>query len=123
MLRLLKKLSKKKNLITAVMGVVLILLWLSYLIFGSGEKKTELLILGFILPLVAYGFMRLTFKIVMTNASERIRTFAAWFFLISGTVGLIFVGLLTFIRDFPNGFSPVIGVLMGMMVAVLDEVR
>lgn len=120
---MLKKLSPKKNLITAVMGVVLILLWLSYLILGSEEKKTELLILGLVFPPVAYGLMRLAFKIVMINASERIRTFASWFFLISGAVGLIFVGLLTFIRDFPNGFSPVIGVLMGMMVAVLDEVR
>lgn len=119
---MLEKFVHKRKLISLVFLGALLMFWLLYWIFGSGEDKNMLLILTPILPIIIYGFARFMFKIVRINAPMKFITFGVWFFFIMGALGII-LNLIGFIKGFPNGLSPTLGACMGLIVAVLAEAK
>lgn len=119
---MLEKIVKKK-ISFFVIGVILLLaLCTLTLIFGSGEDKIIVLVLSLILPFVIYGFVRLMFKIVGTNAPLRFMKFGVAFFFLCGLLGA-FMDLIWFITDFPNGLSISLGCCLGLIISTLDEAK
>ena len=119
---MLKKMVEKTNLITFIFAGVLSVLWLLYLILGSGEDKIKILVLTPVLPFILYGFVRLIFKVVRMNAPLKAILFFVYFFLIVGTLGILMMSV-EFISGFPNALSPTLGGSMGLIVAVLAEAK
>ncbi len=117
---MLNKLIYRRNLILLIFAIVLVVFWLIYLIFGSGEDKVTFLILTPILPIITYGFMRIGFKTMNVNGSNKYINFCLNFFLVTGTLGLAMMTI-NFIAEFPNGLTPTLGGCMGLIIAVLDE--
>jgi hypothetical protein len=117
---MLEKIVNIRRILVMIFGGLLLVLWVLYLIMGSGENKTTLLILTPILSIVIYGFMRFAFKVVLINASLLITKIFIYFFLIVGTFGIVTM-IVGFIAGFPNGLSPALGAFMGLVIAVLSE--
>ena len=117
---MLNKLVQKKNMILIVCSAVLLIFWTLTLIFGNGEDKMTDLILSLVLPLVIYGFVRFSFKVVRIHASRKFIKFAIYFFFIMGVLGIM-QDVIHFITRFPNGFSPTLTYCLGLVIAVLDE--
>lgn len=117
---MLEKIVNIRRILVMIFGGLLLVLWVLYLIMGSGENKTTLLILTPILSIVIYGFMRFAFKVVLINASLLITKIFIYFFLIVGTFGIVTM-IVGFIAGFPNGLSPALGASMGLVIAVLSE--
>ena len=92
------------------------------MIFGNVEDKMTDLILSLVLPLVIYGFVRFSFKVVRIHASRKFIQFAIYFFFIMGVLGIM-QDVIHFITRFPNGFSPTLTYCLGLVIAVLDEAK
>ncbi len=116
---MLNKLIQKRKIVLVVSAIVL---WTLTLIFGNGADKVKILVLSLILPFVIYGFVRLMFKVVRINATIKFINFVVCFFFIMGVFSVA-MSVIYFITDFPNGLSPALTACLGMMLAVLDEVR
>lgn len=119
---MLTKLTQKKNIILIGFAIILLVFWTLTLLFGNGEDKIIVLVLSLVLPFIIYGFVRLMFKIVNINASFKAMRFFLWFFLIVGTLGTIIM-IVEYITGFPNGLSPTLGACLGLIIAVLDEIK
>lgn len=117
---MLQKIAEKRKPITILLACVLLVLWLLYLIFGGEKDKTIILILTVILPIVAYGFVRLMLKTI--KAPQRILHFFVWFFFIIGMLGAVMM-IVRFISGFPNTLSPTLGACMGTITASLAEAK
>ena len=104
------------------MAVIFFAAWALTLIFGNGADKVELLILSLIMPFVVYGFMRLNYKIMKNNASDKIIRIFYYFFLINGAIILISM-IVEFIKWFPNGFTIAFGVCQAVIIATLDDAK
>ncbi len=116
------KLIKNKNIILIVFIIVFFVPWTLTLIFSNGADKVELLILSLIMPLVVYGFMRLNYKIMKSNASDKIMRIFYYFFLINGALILISM-IVEFIKRFPNGFTIAFGVCQAVIIATIDDAK
>ena len=119
---MLNKLVQKKNVVLIVCAAVLLILWTLTLIFGNGEDKIMILIWFVVLPVVIYGFVRLSFKIVRVNAPLKFIKFCIYFFLIMGALGVV-MDIIHFITEFPNGLSPTLSAGLGLIIGVLDEAK
>lgn len=114
-----EKIVQKKSIIFVICVILLLVLCTLTMIFGNGEDKIIVLVLSLTLPFVIYGFVRLMFKIVGSNAHLK---FGVAFFFIGGLLG-VFMNLMWFITGFPNGLSPSLGCCLGLIIAVLDEAK
>ncbi len=120
---MLEKLAQKRKLIAIIYGVILLALFITHLVWGNAEDKNTIAIVTLIgFPFFYFG-VKLMFKIVRINASKKVMTFFSWFFLCgAGVLGSVLC-LVDFIRLFPNGFSPSLSCIMGMLLAILSDVN
>lgn len=119
---MLNKLVRKKNIIIIAYVIVLLSLWVMSLVWGNREDKTMVLVLSLITPFMVYGFVRLLYKVVNTNASPKVMRFFYWLFLAGGTLGIIMM-IVEYVNGFPNGLSPTLGACGGMIAATLDKAK
>lgn len=119
---MINKLIQKKNVILIAAVIVFVILGTLTLIFGNGEDKVMVLVLSLILPFVIYGFVRLLFKMVRSNAPLKYIKFGVYFFFVMGVFSVV-MDVIYFISGFPNGLSPTLTACLGMIVAVLDEAK
>ena len=118
---MLEKLAQKRKWIGIVYGVVLLALFVTHLVFGNAENKSTITIATLIgLPFFYFG-VKIMFKIVRINASQKVMRFFSWFFLCCGALGALLC-LIDFFQFFPNGFSPTLFCLWGMYMAILSDV-
>lgn len=119
---MLDKLVNIRNLLTMIFGGIFLVFWFLYLIFGSGENKVTFLILSPIVSIITYVFVRISFKFMRVNGSNKFINFSLNFFLITGTIGLLIM-IYSFIAEFPNGLYPTLGSVMSLIIAVLDVAK
>lgn len=119
---MLEKFVSQRKIINCVLGGILLVLWLVTLFFGTGEDKSEVLILTPVVLVIVYGFIRLMFKVAGKNASQKYMAFFSWFFLLGGSFGFI-INVFIFISGFPNGLSPISGFAVGLIAGVLAEAK
>ena len=117
---MLNKIIKKKNLILIIYAVILLSLWVVALIFGNREDKVTVLVLSLVMPFIIYGLIRLMYKIVGKNCKTM--SFFYGFFLLIGSLGTLMM-IVEFIRSFPNGLSPSLSALFGLIAATLDGAK
>ena len=117
---MLNKIIKKKNLILIIYAVILLSLWVVALIFGNREDKVTVLVLSLVMPFIIYGLIRLMYKII--GKSCKTMSFFFGFFLLIGSLGTLMM-IFEFIRSFPNGLSPSLGALFGLIAATLDGAK
>lgn len=117
---MLNKIIKKKNLILIIYAVILLSLWVVALIFENREDKVTVLVLSLVMPFIIYGLIRLMYKIV--GKSCKTMSFFYGFFLLIGSLGTLMM-IVEFIRSFPNGLSPSLGALFGLIPATLDSAK
>ena len=119
-MKMLEKLAKKRNLFAIIYGVILLALFIAHLIFGNAENKmtvTAAVLIGF--PFFYFGF-RLIFKTIKPRASQKAMRFFSYFFLFGCVLGIV-LSLVSFIRLFPNGFSPILSCVFGGSLAILSD--
>ena len=119
---MLDKLVKKRKTICIVLISLALIMYLLFLIFGKGERKTDFLITSPIVGLLLYAVIPFMFKIVGINASAKAMKFFIWCTLTVGALWLL-LDLIAFIRSFPNGFNPSVGCTVGLLLAVLKAAR
>ena len=117
---MLNKIIKKKNLILIIYAVILLSLWVVALIFGNREDKVTVLVLSLVMPFIIYGLIRLMYKII--GKSCKTMSFFYGFFLLIGSLGTLMM-IVEFIRSFPNGLSPSLSALFGLIAATLDSAK
>jgi hypothetical protein len=117
---MLSKIIKKKNLILIIYAVILLSLWVVALIFGNREDKVTVLVLSLVMPFIIYGLIRLMYKIIGKNCKTM--SFFYGFFLLIGSLGTLMM-IVEFIRSFPNGLSPSLSALFGLIAANLDSAK
>ena len=117
---MLNKIIKKKNLILIIYAVILLSLWVVALIFGNREDKVTVLVLSLVMPFIIYGLIRLMYKII--GKSCKTMSFFYGFFLLIGSLGTLMM-IVEFIRSFPNGLSPSLSALFGLIAATLDGAK
>ena len=117
---MLEKLAKKRNLFAIIYGVILLALFIVLLILGYAENKMTITAVTLIcFPFFYFGF-RLMFKMIRPRASKKVMTFFAYFFLCGCALGIV-LSLVSFIRLFPNGFSPILSCVFGSSLAILSD--
>ncbi len=90
-----------------------------YLIFSNSPDKLKLSILTVVLPFIIYGFVRLLFRIISKNASKKVILIFSYFFLVACTLGIV-MAFVSYITNFPNGYSPTISAELAVIFAILD---
>ena len=119
---MLKELIKKREPIFRIWMILVIVMGAISFVYGDIEARGSTLMASVIVPFVAYGFVRLVFKIVLGDKHLKTVSLFAWFFIIVCTLGVLtsFVG---FVVDFPNSFSPANTVEIGIVMGVLDSMK
>ena len=119
---MLEKLAKRRKLIAIIWGVILIASFLLEIIFGNADDRITIIVATVIgLPLIYFGVI-LMFKVVRVKAPLKFIRFGSWFFLICSLIGIV-LSIPNYIRDFPNGFSPLISCCMGMWLGILTDIK
>jgi len=114
------KIIQKRKMLMAVLAAIFLVLWTLTMVCGNAENKEKILVLSLVLPAVVYGFVSLLYRLVKSNASQRLMRVFFWVFLIAGTLGTI-VMITEFIVGFPNGLSPTLGALGGLIMATIHN--
>jgi len=104
------------------MLAVTLVFFLVYLIFGNNAEKIECSVLTVLLIPIAYGFIKIDFKLMSAYGTIKILRIFMWFFLICGLFGYI-VTVVGFITGFPNEFNPGMGGIIGLIFGVLDVAK
>ncbi len=119
---MLKKLVAHRTLFAILCAVLFLVPYAMYAIFGTGDEKTSYVIAAPLVMLLFHGFIRFAFFVVGKNAPKKYMRFAAWFFGIFGSLSLLLY-YPDFFLSFPNGFSPTLGGVLGMLSALPYAVR
>ena len=117
---MLEKLAQKRKLIAIIYGAIVFVLLLLEIIFGNPDDKITIIVATLIgLPFFYFG-IKLMFKIVRINASPKRMRLASSFFLIGTALGIV-ASVPSYIRYFPNGFSPLVSCVMGVWLGILTD--
>lgn len=114
------KIIQKRKMLMAVLAAIFLVLWTLTMVCGNAENKGKVLVLSLVLPVVVCCFVSLLYRLVKSNASQRLMRVFFWVFLIAGTLGTI-VMITEFIVGFPNGLSPTLGALGGLLMATIHN--
>ncbi|MBQ0083348.1 MAG: hypothetical protein KBS52_01090 [Clostridiales bacterium] len=112
-----EKLYNNRKKITLILGGIFAALLILFAVFGNNTDKIINLVLAILLPVIFFGFIKLLFRILRVNASEKVMSFFKWFFLIGSSLGML-IFILKFIMAFPNGFEPTVCGTFGVIAAV-----
>ncbi len=99
------------------LGALVILLCALHLIFGTLSDKISVLCFAAVAFLITFVFFAFGLKYV-SSRSEKFAHFAKAFFLIMGAITIV-VDVINFFTAFPNGFSPSIGGMAGLLAGVV----
>lgn len=118
----LDTLTEKYKIIAFSSVSIFALLWILFLIFGNTTNKLTVLIFAPLVTVIIYGFIHLLFWIFKKNpmVSSKYIDFISLFFIILSLSNFV-TAIINFIFDFPNGFSPLSGIEIGIICAVLQE--
>ena len=113
---MLRKLWELRRSVFSSLAALLILLCALHLIFGTLPDKISVLCFSAVVFLMTFVF---AFALkYFASRSEKFADFAKAFFLIMGTIFLV-VDVINFFTAFPNGFSPSIGGMAGLLAGVV----
>ena len=119
-MKFLSYLTAKIKQIVIVFSVITILPWLLDCFLGTGDNKATLIVAMPICVVLCFAFIRIVFSIMKTTkAPEKFLLFCSWFFMI-GSAWASVAYIVEFLMKFPNGFSPTIGVALGIVAGVLS---
>lgn len=118
--RMLAALAEKSRFFLVGGLLFFAVLWGLFLIFGDMPDKVMLLILAPCAAIAVYGMFRLVFYI-----GKRSALLPAWYedvlsvFLLFATLLATVTALFEFIGGFPNGFTPVAGIGVAILLGLL----
>ena len=119
-MKFLSYLTGKTKQIVIVFSVITILPWLLYCFLGTGEDKATLIVAMPIYVVLCFAFIRIVFSIMKkTKAPEKFLLFCSCFFMIVSAWASV-ACIVEFLMKFPNGFSPTIGLALGIVAGVLS---
>ena len=119
---MLEKLAKKRKPIAIIFGAILLVTFLLDIIFGNPEDKIAIIAATVISFPMFYFAIQLGFKVVRIHAPLKYIRFLSYFFLIVTLIQIV-VFLPNYIRDFPNGSSPLVSCIMGIWLGVLTDAQ
>jgi len=119
---MLEKLAKKRKPIAIIFGAILLVTFLLDIIFGNPEDKIAIIAATVISFPMFYFAIQLGFKVVRIHAPLKYIRFLSYFFLIVTLIQIV-VFLPNYIRDFPNGISPLVSCIMGIWLGVLTDAQ
>jgi len=114
---ILRKLWELRRPIFSSLAALMILLCALHLIFGKLPDKISVLCFAAVAFLITFVFMAFAFEYFALR-SEKFANFAKTFFLIMGAITMV-VDVINFFTAFPNGLSPSIGGMAGLLAGVV----
>jgi hypothetical protein len=118
----LKKLVERRNNIKLIFCGVLLIFLVIHFAFSTAENLLYLPIVTLVGVVLFYTFIRLVFGWILKNASRGYTRFVFWIFLIGSIYGVL-NSLIFLVGDFPNGYTPMLGIAMAIFVGILDDLK